>query len=131
MSLGKNSKNFKLEEMSLKERISYGYKKVIRMMLISGILSVLVIGILFANMMRYVEKVQRADTAVKICRINVNSAARNIREMALNKDTSKYQEYEQNVEDILAEVDSELKSLKKTGIISDERYQEYANSLSD
>ncbi len=131
MSLGKNSKNLKLEEMSLKERISYGYKKVIRMMLISGILSVLVIGILFANMMRYVEKVQRADTAVKICRINVNSAARNIREMALNKDTSKYQEYEQNVEDILAEVDSELKSLKKTGIISDERYQEYANSLSD
>ena len=131
MSLGKNSKNFKLEEMSLKERISYGYKKVIRMMLISGILSVLVIGILFANMMRYVEKVQRADTAVKICRINVNSAARNIREMAINKDTSKYQEYEQNVEDILAEVDSELKSLKKTGIISDERYQEYANSLSD
>ena len=131
MSLEKNSKNLKLEEMSLKERISYGYKKVIRMMLISGILSVLVIGILFANMMRYVEKVQRADTAVKICRINVNSAARNIREMALNKDTSKYQEYEQNVEDILAEVDSELKSLKKTGIISDERYQEYANSLSD
>ena len=131
MSLGKNSKNLKLEEMSLKERIRYGYKKVIRMMLISGILSVLVIGILFANMMRYVEKVQRADTAVKICRINVNSAARNIREMALNKDTSKYQEYEQNVEDILAEVDSELKSLKKTGIISDERYQEYANSLSD
>ena len=131
MSLGKNSKNFKLEEMSLKERISYGYKKVIKMMLISGILSVLVIGILFANMMRYVEKVQRADTAVKICRINVNSAARNIREMALNKDTSKYQEYEQNVEGILAEVDSELKSLKKTGIISDERYQEYANSLSD
>lgn len=131
MSLGKNSKNLKLEEMSLKERISYGYKKVIRMMLISGILSVLVIGILFANMMRYVEKVQRADTAVKICRINVNSAARNIREMAINKDTSKYQEYEQNVEDILAEVDSELKSLKKTGIISDERYQEYANSLSD
>lgn len=131
MSLGKNSKNLKLEEISLKERIRYGYKKVIRMMLISGILSVLVIGILFANMMRYVEKVQRADTAVKICRINVNSAARNIREMALNKDTSKYQEYEQNVEDILAEVDSELKSLKKTGIISDERYQEYANSLSD
>ena len=131
MSLGKNSKNLKLEEMSLKERIRYGYKKVIRMMLISGILSVLVIGILFANMMRYVEKVQRADSAVKICRINVNSAARNIREMALNKDTSKYQEYEQNVEDILAEVDFELKSLKKTGIISDERYQEYANSLSD
>ncbi len=117
--------------MHLKERISYGYKKVIKMMLISGVLSVLVIGILFANMMRYVEKVQRADTAVKICRINVNSAARNIREMALNKDTSKYDEYEQNVEELLTEVDSELKILKGTGVVSDEQYQEYANSLSD
>lgn len=131
MSLEKNSKNRKLEEMHLKERISYGYKKVIRMMLISGVLSVLVIGILFANMMQYVEKVQRADTAVKICRINVNSAARNIREMALNKDTSKYDEYKQNVEEIMAEVDSELKVLKGTGVVSDEQYQEYANSLSD
>ena len=131
MSLEKNSKNRKLEEMHLKERISYGYKKVIKMMLISGVLSVSVIGILFANMMQYVEKVQRADTAVKICRIDVNSAARNIREMALNKDTSKYDEYKQNVEEILAEVDSELKILKGTGVVSDEQYQEYANSLSD
>ncbi|MDO5020022.1 MAG: MCP four helix bundle domain-containing protein [Lachnospiraceae bacterium] len=117
--------------MQLKERINYGYKKVIIMMLISGILSVAIIGVLFANMMRYVEKVQRADTAVKICRVDVNAAARNIREMALNSDTSSYDGYKQKVEDNLAEVDSELKILKKTGIVSDELYQEYASSLSD
>lgn len=96
--------------MQLKERINYGYKKVIIMMLISGILSVAIIGVLFANMMRYVEKVQRADTAVKICRVDVNAAARNIREMALNSDTSSYDGYKQKVEDNLAEVDSELKN---------------------
>lgn len=120
-----------LEKMHLKERISYGYRKVITMMLISGALSVVIIGVLFANMLNYVEKVQRADTAVKICRLNVNSAARNIREMALNTDKSTYDSYEQNVEEQLAEVDSELKSLKKTGIVSDELYQEYASSLAD
>ena len=105
-----------LEKMHLKERISYGYRKVIIMMLISGALSVVIIGVLFANMLNYVERVQRADTAVKICRLNVNSAARNIREMALNSDTSTYDSYEQNVEDQLAEVDTELKTLKKTGV---------------
>lgn len=118
-----------LEKMHLKERISYGYRKVIIMMLISGALSVVIIGVLFANMLNYVERVQRADTAVKICRLNVNSAARNIREMALNSDTSTYDSYEQNVEDQLAEVDTELKALKKTGVVSDELYQEYADSL--
>ena len=121
----------KLENMHLKERIDYGYRKVITMMLISGLLSVVIIGVLFANMMHYVENVNVADQAVKICRINVNAAARNIREMALNEDTSSYDNYEQTVKRLLSEVDSELQILKKTEVLSDENYEEYATALYD
>lgn len=121
----------KLENMHLKERIDYGYRKVITMMLISGLLSVVIIGVLFANMMHYVENVNVADQAVKICRINVNAAARNIREMALNEDTSSYDNYEQTVKRLLSEVDSELQILKKTEVLSDENYEEYVTALSD
>lgn len=121
----------KLENMHLKERIDYGYRKVITMMLIYGLLSVVIIGILFANMMHYVENVNVADQAVKICRINVNAAARNIREMALNEDTSSYDNYEQTVKRLLSEVDSELQILKKTEVLSDENYEEYSTALSD
>lgn len=121
----------KLENMHLKERIDYGYRKVITMMLISGLLSVVIIGVLFANMMHYVENVNVADQAVKICRINVNAAARNIREMALNEDTSSYDNYEQTIKRLLSEVDSELQILKKTEVLSDENYEEYASALSD
>lgn len=121
----------KLENMHLKERIDYGYRKVITMMLISGLLSVVIVGVLFANMMHYVENVNVADQAVKICRINVNAAARNIREMALNEDTSSYDNYEQTVKRLLSEVDSELQILKKTEVLSDENYEEYATALSD
>ena len=121
----------KLENMHLKERIDYGYRKVITMMLISGLLSVVIIGVLFANMMHYVENVNVADQAVKICRINVNAAARNIREMALNEDTSSYDNYEQTVKRLLSEVDSELQILKKTEVLSDENYEEYATTFSD
>ena len=121
----------KLEKMQLKERLIYGYGRVILRMIVSGVLSLIVIGLLMGNMLRYVENVERADVAVKICRIDVNSAARNIREMALNSDTSTYDSYQQQVETQLAEVDSELKALKATGIISDELYQEYASALSD
>ena len=124
-------KKKKLENMHLKERIDYGYRKVITMMLISGLLSVVIIGVLFANMMHYVEDVNAADQAVKICRINVNAAARNIREMALNEDTSSYDNYEQTVKRLLSEVDSQLQILKKTEVLSDENYEEYSSALTD
>ena len=129
--ISQESMKKRLENMHLKERIDYGYRKVITMMLISGLLSVVIIGVLFANMMHYVENVNVADQAVKICRINVNAAARNIREMALNEDTSSYDNYEQTVKRLLSEVDSELQILKKTEVLSDENYEEYSTALSD
>ena len=131
MSPKKSTMKEKLENMQLRERINYGYKMVIIMMLVSGLLSVVVIGVLFSDMMHYVNKVNAADQAVKVCRINVSAAARNIREMALNNDTSAYDSYEQNVKKLLTEVDSQLEILKKTKVLPDEEYNEYASALSD
>lgn len=120
----------KLEDMHLKERINYGYRKVIIMMLVSGLFSIIVIGVLFSNMFNYVENVSAADQAVKMCRVNVNAAARNIREMALNNDTSSYSSYEQTVEKSLTDVDSQLQIIKKSGVVSEADYNEYASYLS-
>ena len=131
MATKKNIKKNKLENLHLKERINYGYRKVIIMMLVSGLLSIVVIGILFFNMKRYVQNVTVADQAVKICRINVNAAARNIREMALNDDASSYDDYEQTVKKMLAEVDTQLNNLKKSGVVSDADYEEYSSALAD
>ena len=131
MESEKNTMKTKLENMHLKERISYGYRKVIIMMLVSGLLSIVVIGVLFANMMNYVYRVNAADQAVKICRMDVNAAARNIREMALNEDVSTYESYEQTVENLLAEVGSQLEIMKQTGVVPDELYTEYSSALND
>lgn len=131
MATKKNIKKNKLENLHLKERINYGYREVIIMMLVSGLLSIVVIGILFFNMKRYVQNVTVADQAVKICRINVNAAARNIREMALNNDASSYDNYEQTVKKMLAEVDTQLNNLKKSGVVPDADYEEYSSALAD
>lgn len=131
MASKKNIKKNNLENLHLKERINYGYKKVIIMMLVSGLLSIVVIGILFFNMKRYIQNVTVADQAVKTCRINVNAAARNIREMALNNDASSYDNYEQTVETLLAEVDTQLNNLKKSGVVPDADYEEYSSALAD
>ena len=130
MSSQKNMKKTKLENMRLQERINYGYRKVILMMLISGLLSIVIIGVLFANMLNYINNVTVADQSVKICRINVNAAARNIREMALNDDASTYDSYEETVNRLLTEVDTSMEALKDTGIVPDSNYEEYATALS-
>ena len=127
----KNMMKKNLENMHLQERINYGYRKVIIMMLVSGLFSIVVIGMLFANMMHYVQNVTVADRAVKICRINVNAAARNIREMALNNDASSYDDYEQTVERLLAEVDTQLKNLDNTRVVPDADCEEYSSALTD
>ena len=82
-------------------------------------------------MKRYVQNVTVADQAVKICRIDVNAAARNIREMALNNDASSYDNYEQTVKKLLAEVDTQLNNLKKSGVVPDADYEEYSSALAD
>ena len=131
MSSQKSMMKKKLENMHLQERINYGYRKVIIMMLISGLVSIIVIGALFSNMLYYINNVTVADQAVKNCRKNVNAAARNIREMALNNDASSYDGYEQTVKKLLAEVDSELKKLEKTGVVPEADCKEYSTALSE
>ena len=131
MSSQKGMMKKKLENMHLQERINYGYRKVIIMMLVSGLFSIIVIGALFSNMLYYINNVTVADQAVKNCRKNVNAAARNIREMALDNDSSAYDGYEQTVKKLLAEVDSELKKLEKTGVVPEADYKEYSAALSE
>lgn len=127
----KSTMKTKLANMSLQERISYGYRKVITMMLLSGVISIIAIGILFANMMNYVNNVDAADKAVKTCRININAAARNIREMALNDDESTYDSYEEKVEELLGIVDTQMNVLHGTGVITEDLYTEYQGALTD
>lgn len=116
---------------SIAHKMRNGYNKVIKIMIASGILSLIVIVLLLANMLNYVQKVERADRAVKICIIDVNSAARSIREMALNTDKSSYNTYESDVKDILNNVNSELLILKGLNTVDTDLYNQYSKALND
>ena len=121
----------KIESMQLRERINYGYKKVIILMIISGLLSIIAIGMLLTSVINYVGIINASDIAVKMCRVDVNAAARNVREMALNDDTSSYDGYEKTIAKLLDDVDSQLEIIKNKGVVSDKKYTEYATALSD
>lgn len=121
----------KFDSMKMKQKLNFGYMVVIGLMVISGILSIIGLGVLFGNINSYINGPQRANTAVKTCRININIAARNIREMALNDDESSYESYRVKVEECLSEVDDELKALKATGLIEDELYSRYVEKITN
>lgn len=120
-----------LNEMKLKKRLNYGYKVVIILMVISGILNIIGVGVLYGTLNSYVNGSQKADTAVKECKIDVNIAARNIREMALNDDTSSYEAYKMEVEERLNAVGENLEILQKTNVVDQAKYEEYSMALTD
>ena len=121
----------KLDGMLVRKKMITGYLIVIVLMVFSGILAIVGETILLRNLSNYSNKVQRADTAVQMCRLNVNIAARNIREMALNDDKSSYDTYKKNVDDALKNIDQELDAMKKTGVIEDKLYNQYVTQMNE
>ena len=121
----------KLDGMLVRKKMITGYLIVIVLMVFSGILAIVGETILLRNLSNYSNKVQRADTAVQMCRLNVNIAARNIREMALNDDKSSYDTYKKNVDDALKNMDQELDAMKKTGVIEDKLYNQYVTQMNE
>lgn len=119
----------KLNGMNIKKKLDTGYNIVIAFMAISGLVSMLALGILNYNVNDFVERVNAADTAVKICRIDINIAARTVREMALNSDRTAYPEYIATIEEKLAEVDEQLAILGATGVVDEADYNDYKNDI--
>lgn len=119
----------KFETMNIKQKLNFGYMVVIIFMAISGLVSIIALSMLDNGLNSFINGSNTADTAVKICRIDINIAARSIREAALNEDTSSFEGYKQKVEERLAEVDSELQVMKDTGLIEDEIYQKYTDAI--
>ena len=121
----------KLQKMKLGKKIGYGYTIVIRLMVMSGILSIIGLTTLAIKFNGYVTGAQQADLAVKESIIDITTAARSIREMALNDDKSQYDTYKKNVEEELSDAGVQLKSLKKTKMIDDDLYNKYVKALND
>lgn len=119
-----NFKNF-----SVKKKMNIGYNVVIVLMIISGIVSTVILSTLNNSLNHFVEGINRADTAVKICRIDVNITARTIREMALNEDTSQYPAYRKQIEEKLAGVYEELAVLEETNVIDKKLCDNYEKEI--
>ncbi len=120
-----------LSKMKIKEKLNAGYNIVIVLMIISGIMSMGALGILNNNVNDFVNRVNLADTAVKMCRIDINIAARNVREMVLKNDASTYSSYEAKISEKMNAIEEQLDILYETDVVDDALCAEYKADIQE
>ncbi len=119
----------KISTMKIKDKLQYGYSLVIGLMVVITICAIIGLILVQGKMNSYIKGAQAANSAVKVCRIECNIAARNIREMALNDDKNMYSEYKQIVQTSMASIETALKDLKNADVIHSELNQRYEDAL--
>lgn len=121
----------KLHQLNLHDKIKYIYATVIKFMILSGIVSIIGLSLLDIRFNSYVKGAQKANNAAKESIIDISSAARNIRELALNDDSSTYENYKNNVKTVLTDSQTQLDIIKNTNIIDDDLYNQYVKALNE
>ncbi len=119
----------KIKSYNIKKRLNTGYLIVIGAMILSGIISIASLGVLKTSLDNFVERTNKADTIIKLCRINTNIAARNVREMALATDTSTYWKYVQRIDSSMEELWIEVAQLEATGVFDAETCANYKEEI--
>lgn len=121
----------KIKAMKLKKKMNFGYSVVIAAMILSGIISIGALTLLQFNLVQFEKKIVRSDQAVSYCRIYINIAARNIREMILNPDPSSYSKYTGKVDEVMAATEEQLQVLRDADVVPDATIDQYHNLISE
>lgn len=117
------------KDASVKKKLYYGYGLVIAMMVLVAIMALSSIFSLRRSFISYINGVNRAYDAVGTIRLDINIAARNLREMALQNDPSSYEHYKQIIDEKMEDFDKELLVVENSGLVDDELYERYVNSV--
>ena len=108
----------KIDGMKIREKLKFGYSLVIGLMVVIAVFSIIGLFFVQGKMNDYINGAQAADTAVKQCRINMNAAARNIREMTLNANRNTYEDYRNKVEECAQVMGESIEELKEAKVVN-------------
>lgn len=119
----------KLKRKKLSERLMSGYRIIIIGMIVMAVCGIIGLKFLNDRLDYYVNNAQKADTAVKECKIEANIAARNIRELIMNEEESAYETYKAAINTSVESLSSNLAVLKETDILDEELYKKYEDAV--
>jgi len=119
----------KLEGMKLKKRLTYGFRVIIIMMITLGIVNMVGLGVVYRRIVTYSNGSDAAYTAAQNCQIEINVAARNVREMMINQNASNDQKYKAAVDASVAELETQMAVLKATNMLEDDLYANFEETV--
>lgn len=116
---------FNDDDISVGLKIRSGYVVMIAIISVITIVASFCTASIRFSLKEYEDKDFIAEKAVMQCRIDFNIAARNIREMVLNKDESSYDTYEEKVNSSIQSVYENIEIIKASGVVDDELTDRY------
>jgi methyl-accepting chemotaxis protein len=122
-------KKFSMKNMNISNKLKTGYGILLALTILISGLSLFSIQEMDSNVKTLATETEEANEAIKRCMIDINIAARDVREMALCTDKSEYSTYSTGVETYLTDLDVQLKTIKSTGVLDEDTYQSYVDAI--
>ncbi|MCI9546115.1 MAG: methyl-accepting chemotaxis protein [Lachnospiraceae bacterium] len=120
-----------MKKLQIRERLLAGFGIVIIFLLISTVIGLTAVRVSRGNLNDLVEHPMAANSAFKSCMVDVNMAARIVREMALNPDKNTYTEYKEDIEVRKESLEKYLGDLDKSFTGNRTELKEYQQHLED
>ncbi|MEG2143896.1 MAG: methyl-accepting chemotaxis protein [Oscillospiraceae bacterium] len=120
-----------MKNLKIKYRLGISYGVIVIMALIISIFAMR--GLKNANneLKNFIDHPFAADSAIKMCRIETNVAARVIREMSIDTDKSHYPAYKATVDENVAKIAENIKILRKSYEKNDGLCDKYEAALNN
>jgi methyl-accepting chemotaxis protein len=122
-------KKFTMNNMSISKKLITGFGILLTLTIVISILGLVGIRTMDNNIAKFANGTMEANNSIKMCQLDVNIAARDVREMALSSDTSKYDSYQETITDVLNDLNTELATIKETGVVDEDTYNEYVDAI--
>lgn len=117
------------ENASVSKKLYFGFGLNTAMMLLIAIIGLCAVLNMRKSFTNYINTVDKAYDAVAAIRLDINIAARNLREMALQNEPESYESYKQIIDEKMENFDEQLIILESSGMIEDELYENYLNCV--
>ena len=117
------------ENASVSKKLYFGFGLNTAMVLLIAIIGLCAVLNMRKSFTNYINTVDKAYNAVAAIRLDINIAARNLREMALQNEPESYESYKQIIDEKMENFDEQLKILENSGLIEDELYGKYVNAV--
>ncbi|WP_322172784.1 methyl-accepting chemotaxis protein [Acutalibacter caecimuris] len=109
-----------LKNMKIKMSLIMGFAVTILVSVAIVVATLVIMNIQSSSYQRIIDTNVRASTLVRTCRLNVNMAARNLRDIALAPDSSSVQTASQTISEKLSSLESDITELRAIHALADE-----------